>query len=369
MVEEPKPDRPESQEIFYAAVETPIDANLSLKRKRAASEDDLPSSSPPYVEASEKRQRRQEGSMPAEIAPTPERSPINNHHFSSLAFKSQNAEQLNGSGYGMYIAKDGDGHDETWENEDEREHLTLKQYGSESGDEDSIQEDEKILGRQASPVLPESNRKPVETQTLPNESTPLIDLDVAPPENGWDESLSGSPESSPSPPSLTYQAPVYPDGKNNDIVTIEESQTLLPDLSIPAPDGGWDTLESLPSPHNPNFPPPTSPTQSEIPDLLDAWIDEHVTFGFSSRDVISALEHTSLNKDLAETVLDHMKRNKGSIPTDVAGVWTESDDEGFQSTDAQRYREVEQKHGSENLEKRWNFLKEFIECRRSADGG
>ena len=206
-----------------------------------------------------------------------------------------------------------------------------------------------------------------------NESTPLIDLDVVPPENGWDESLffSGSSESSssPLPPSVTYQAPVDLESKNNYTFEVEESQTLLPDLSVPAPDGGWDILESLSSSHDSNFPPPASPTQSEIPGLLDAWIDEHVASGFSSGDVISALEYTSLDKELAEMVLEHMKRNQGGIPTDMAGVWTESDDEGFQSSNAQRYREVEQKHGSENLEKRWNFLKEFIECKRSAEGG
>ena len=368
-VEEPKPDRLESQERFYPAVETPTDTKSSLKRKRAASEDDFPTSSPPYVEASEKRQRRHRSSMPAEIAPTPGQSPGHNQSVSSLGLESRNGQQVNGSGYELYGAENDDGYDdETWENEDENEHLTPNGYGSESGDEDSIRDDEKILGRQASPVLPEPNHKISETQTSLNESTPFIDLDVVPPENGWDESLAGSPESSPSPPSLTYQTPVQLDSKN-DIATIEESQTLLPDLSIPAPEGGWDTLESLPSSYNPKSPPPTSPTQSEIPGLLDAWIDEHIALEFSSRDVISALEHTSLDKELAETVLEHMKRNQAGIPTDMAGVWTESDDEGFQSTDAQRYREVEQKHGSENLEKRWNFLQEFIESRRSAEGG
>lgn len=276
----------------------------------------------------------------------------------------------------MIIDEDGDGHRERWKIEDEDEHLHLNGYGSESSDEDSVQEDEKILGRQASPVLPESSHKANRTQKSLNESTPFIDLDVVPPENGWDESLflSDSSESSPSPsplqPSLTYQAPVDLESKNNDIFTVEESQTLLPDLSVPAPDGGWDILESLSSSssHDSNPPPPASPTQSEIPGLLDAWIDEHVASGFSSGDVISALEHTSLDKELAETVLEHMKRNQGSIPTDMAGVWTESDDEGFQSSNAEHYRDVEQKHGSENLEKRWNFLMEFMECKRSAEG-
>lgn len=360
-VEEPEPDRPESQERFYPAVETPIDPNLSLKRKRAVSEEDYPGSSPPYVEAPEKRQRRHESSKPVEIAPTPGQSPAHSRDFQSLAFESRNAQRLNDSKYGMIIDEDGHGH----RNEDENEQSHSNRYGSDSSDEDSVEEDEKILGRQASPVLPESIHKTNRTQNSLNESTPFIDLDVVPPENGWDESISGSSESSPSPPSLTYQAPVELESKKNDVSSVAESQTLLADLSVPAPDGGWDILEFLSSSPKPSSPPPASPTQSEIPGLLDAWIDEHVASGSSSGDVISALEHTSLDKELAETVLEHMKRNQGGIPTDMAGVWTESDDEGFQSSDAQRYREVEQKHGSENLEKRWNFLQEFTESRRS----
>lgn len=365
-VEEPKNDPSETPEIFYPAVEIPTDANLSPKRKRAASEEDFPSSSPPYLEPSTKKQRRQEGSMPAEIAQTPEQSPIHNRDFSSSAFKSLNPKHSMGSRYEGNIDEDGHRHDEAKENEEEKEHLTLHGNESEPDDEDSVQEDEKIFGRQASPVLSEANREIVETQTLRNESTPFIDFDVAPPEDGWDESLAGSSKSSPSLPSLTYQAPVHRNSKSKQIADIEGTQQVLPDFFIPAPDGGWDTFESLPSSHNPNSPTPSSPTQSEIPDLLDAWIDEHVASGFSSIDVISALEHSSLDKELAETVLGYMKGNRGGIPTDMAGVWTESDDEGLQSTDVQRYRKVEVKHGSENIEKRWNFLNECNECKRAA---
>ena len=372
IVEDPKPDSSESPEEFYPAVETPTAANLSPKRKRAASEEEFPSSSLPYHEPSSKRQRRQEGSMPAEIAPTPERSPIYNHDFSPSVVTSQNFQEFLGSIYEDNIDEDDDGHDEKWENENEKEDLIFNGNRSISDDEDSV-EDEKVLGRQASPVLSEPKYKIIETQTSLNESTPFIDFDVAPPENGWGEPESGASKLSPSLPSLTYRSPAHVDSKTTQIPTIEESQTLLPDFSIPPPDGGWENIESssLPpssdSPNSDSFR-PNSPTQSEIPDLLDAWIDEHIASGFSSDEVISSLEHTSLDKELAEIVLAHMKHNQGSIPMDMAGVWTGSDDEGIQSTDAQRYRDVEQKHGSENIEKRWIFLNECNECRRIAEG-
>lgn len=356
--EEPKSDPPGPQEIFYPAVEALTDLKMSPKRKRAAIEDDFPSSSPPYLEASNKRQRRQEGSLPAEIAPTPEQSPIHTYDFSSLPVKSRNAQQLIGSRHEIDI-QDDDEHDNASENENE--HLTRNRNRSELDEEDNIQEDGKILGRQASPVISEPNHKTVETETSLNESTPFVDFDVAPPEDGWDESLSASPKSLSSLPSLTYQAAVNHNTKIDDVPTIVETQTLLPDFSVPAPDGGWDTVEFSPS-EDINPPPPASPTQSEIPDLLDAWIDEHVAAGFPSEDVLSALECASLDKDLAEIVLRHMKRNQGRIPLDIAGVWTKLDDERLESTHAQRYTELQDKHGKEHIQKRWDFLNE---CRNS----
>lgn len=303
--------------------------------------------------------------MPAEIAPTPEQSPIHHNDFSPSAFKSPNAEEFVGSRYEVENEVVSDGQDEMRGNDEENEHLVLNGNKNKSVDEDSVQEEdedeEKFLGRQASPVLLELNHKPVGTQTSRNESTtPFIDFDVAPPQDGWDESPSGSSKSSPSLPSFQAPVQVHPDSKTNNIDTIEETQTLLPDFSIPSPDGGWDTFELSPL--------PLSPTQSEIPELLDAWIDGHIASGFSSVDVIAALEYTSLDNELAEQVLAHMKHNQGAIPKDMPGVWTESDDENFQSTDAQRNREMERKHGSENMEKRWSYLNECKELKRAAEG-
>lgn len=355
--EEPKSDPPGSQEIFYPANEAPTHNIIPPKRKRAASEDEFPSSSPPYLEATNKRQRRHEGPMPAEIAPTPEQSPIHDPEFSTLTVKPNNAQQFFPSIYGTE-SEDEDEHDDASENENGD--VTPNGNGSESDDYCSIQEDERIVGRQASPVLSEANHKPVGTQTMVNGSTPYIDFEVAPPEEGWDESPSApSSEPLPSLSSLISHTMPHPKTQSDKSASMLESQTLLPDFSIPPPDGGWDAID-LSSDHPGSSPPPTSPTPSEIGVLLDAWIDEHIASGFSSANVQSALECTSLNTDLAETVLRHMSRNQGCIPRDVAGVWTERDDEWLEpSIDARRIEEVEAKHGEEYIRKRWVFLNAY----------
>lgn len=353
--EEPNSDPPGSQEIFYPAVEARTDNTISPKRKRAASEDEFPSSSPPHLEVTNKRQRRHEGSMPAEIAPTPEQSPIHSHEFSTVAVKSNNTPEFFASIDGSE-GEDEIGHDDASENENENGQLSPNGNSSESDEYRSVQEDERILGRQPSPVLSEANHKPVETQTIFNGSTPYIDFEVAPPEDGWDESLPASSESLPSLTSLAHHQTPHPKPQIEDSPSVVESQTLLPDFSIPPPDGGWDAID-LPSDHPDSSPRPNSPTPSEIGALLDAWIDEHIASGFSSANVQSALECTSLDTDLAETVLRHMSRNQGPIPRDVAGVWTERDDEWLESsTDARRIAEVEAKHGKEYIRKRWAFL-------------
>lgn len=363
-IEEPKIDPAGSPDVWYPAFEAPADdIHVSPKRKRAASVDEFPSSSP-HVEAANKRQKRHESYIPTEIAATPEQSPTRHVDFGSrkshrhVGFIDANTE----------IDVD---YDKASESED--------RFPTQNGNQkepkglDHLREEGNLLGRQASPILSESRDKTPGTQNRSSKSGLFIDLDVAPPANGWqgillpDIDSSSSPELSPSPTRL-----FRPKTQIEETQAPAESQLLPADIfSVAPPDGGWDSADggggilsdndnTIPSS---SFDPPTpsSPTPSEIGDLLDGWINERVAAGFSSENVHSALKCTSIDTDLAEVVLDYMKSEKGGgsgsgIPSDVAGVWTQRDDAWLQSVDARRVKELEKKHGA-YVQKRWQFLK------------
>ncbi len=326
---------------------------MSPKRKRVASEDEFPSSSPPYVDASHKRQRRPKNSMPAEIAPTPEQSPVHNHHLSPVLVQSRKAQRVIDFAY-----KIGTKDTNEVDDEDDTKPINPNRDGNESSEEgDNVDEDEKILGRQSSPVLSEADHKTGTIQTSFKESSPFIDFDVASPEDGWEGLPPASSPPPSSPPSLTPLTAIHRKTQIGDTFAIPESQTLMPDFSIPSPDGGWDKAD-VPSspPDDTDLRAPASPTQSEIGALLDAWIGAQVAAGFSSQDVQTALECTSLDTTLAQTVLRRMKRNDGRIPSDMAGVWTALDDQRLESADARAIQDLERKHGEEHLRTRWDFL-------------
>lgn len=192
--------------------------------------------------------------------------------------------------------------------------------------QESTQDDIRTLGRRASPVLSDPDH------------TEFIDLDVPPPEAGWDEE--GIP---------TSETQILLNGT-----------TQIPDLSLPELDSGWnDDMPSSP-PELPSSPPDHLPPSDLPPDelnaRLDAWIDEHVAAGRSSSDVITALECTSLDHHLADQVLEHMSTHQGRIPQRTRGVWTDADEKDRTSTDARRIRRVEEKHGADIFALRWDFM-------------
>ena len=112
--------------------------------------------------------------------------------------------------------------------------------------------------------------------------------------------------------------------------------------------------------------PPTSNTSSSGPTQdqdttnaeLDAWVDGHVEHGHSLSRVQLALMSTSGDPDLADAVLEQMKRrNRDTIPGNMEGVWTEADDECLESEDPKMLGVVMTKHGAESVDQRYKFLR------------
>lgn len=344
LAEVPRSDVSESQEVFYPSLEAQYDSHGSPKRKRIEVEEFSSSSLPETKDP--KRQRRENYSLEKEVPSTPEHKSLENTVESPPIVEHT---------FGPEIITLDDTDEKEEEEDEELESIETN-------------ENELSLGREASPILSEPNRASVLTQAIFKEETPPIDLEVVPPEGGWDESHfepESESESEPSSSSNQQNETTARKRMPQDIDTqaLFNTETQIPSIDLPPPDGGWDPdLQSSPPLTTESHPaPPFEPSQSEINALLDAWIDARVEAGHPAADVEFALQRTSMDHDLADRVLAHM-RSHGTVPDDMPGVWTEVDDEDLEASDGRRIMRLQAKHGSEALDTRWRYIEADRNC-------
>ena len=353
----------------------PSNAATSPKRKRLLHVDDeLPSSSPPGLplprSASPKR-RRQEGKRikPLEIASTPEKSPRRPNIDPQMDLFEPNDEVIS-------IPED-------------------NEPGSEGSSDVELESlGGSLPGRQASPTLSSPSRAipntlltlQTDTQAVFEEPTPFIDFDIPDPDEGWDDKfVMDVPPAEPDPNSQLVDSPPIASPLANiipetqpplpDTQALLDGNTQVLDLEIAEPDGGWDTLEFMPSfppamPGKHSSPPlPIKAASLDPPKLkagLNEWIGTHLSAGYPLSNIIAALKATSNDLDLAKFVLNYMARKgKGRIPSNEKGVWTEDDDEDLESTHARRIEKVQAKHGEELCDVRLVFLHLYRQSEKS----
>ena len=298
------------------------------KRKRAFfDEEEFPSSSPPENPLSSKRQRHlNEHELPVEIASTPEPDPELDEVQSTV--------------------------------EEERPGLLdLDDITTPEGqyDEEDFEDIDNHLGRLPSQILssPQRPAPTSRTQAIFQNPTQYLDLEVPGPEGGWSGDDADRDRDSPRISDQTPDSDYMPDTTDPNTQALLASKTQVPDFSLPEPDGGWDDI-----PSSPPIQPPVSPTRSEVSTQVDNWIDGRIASGHSQQNVLRALECTSMDTDLAAKVLERLRKGKG-VPRDVRGVWTESDDENLEATDARKLERLERKHGGEGVKTRWDFLRYY----------
>ena len=367
-----------AQENGRSYLKTPSPRKQSTKRKLADLAEELPSSSPPQQSLSPKRRQLVAAGLPLEIASTPQRSPV------SLG-RSEISTLLS---------------------ELEQQHTYSAQFEPDSNKNGSP------LGGQLSDTLSEPGQRLDDTQAVLRATSEPLDLDVAPPDEGW-EFLEGSghpgttdatdsqTETSPSlvPPvdeDENNKKPIH-DGSQDSIfshitednenlesdglvsdtqsqsikaepnqreVVIQETQAIFRaqteplDFTIAEPEGGWETAIPSSPPSIPGSPHTESEASSDIDAQMQVWIDEQVTAGVTADQAAWVLTCTSLDTGLAEEVVKHLAQT-GEIPQGTRNVWTALDDENLQSTDARRIQRLEDKHGKEGIKRRWDFLDEM----------
>lgn len=329
----PRSNTAGSQDVFYPSLEAQNDGHESPKRKFVDIVEldivELPSSSPET--RGPKRQRRERFSSDMEVPSTPEKSPIQQQIQSP-----SKANQITASTKFEPIS------------------LSHKIDEHEEPYFEPTDEVESYVGQQTSPILSEPKHL---TQAIFKEESVPIDYDVAPPEEGWNDSGSEfEPESTSESEIQNGVVAKERMPQHADTQALFNAETQIPEIDIPPPDGGWDP-DLQPSPPIKTEPTPTAPepSPSEITALLDAWIDARVEAGHTADEVEFALQCTSMDHELADAVLAHLK-TKGTIPDDMPGVWTEIDDVDLEASDARHLNRLQAKHGSKAFDTRWRFI-------------
>ncbi|ODH46994.1 hypothetical protein GX48_06931 [Paracoccidioides brasiliensis] len=121
---------------------------------------------------------------------------------------------------------------------------------------------------------------------------------------------------------------------------------------------GSPTPRPTPAARAPTYPDnnTSSEDQAAIREM-DEWISSKVTGSkaYSQLQVLDALACTTMDPDLAETVLEHMAAGRG-IPSNIRGVWTKEDDEWLDAADPKCIQALIKKHGNELFNARFEYI-------------
>ncbi|KAL2870479.1 putative transcription factor Rap1 [Aspergillus lucknowensis] len=207
-------------------------------------------------------------------------------------------------------------------------------------------------GSEASPRPQEKKRKRSPVSTITNEHTSTGTASAQQPDTTQQKSLevresSGSHvrrehthhETPPSPKKAKTTAKPST-GEPTSQEPGEEDKTGLNELFLELP-----FFEPSPEPDD------EAPEQD-----IDTWIEERLRGGKGDEaQIIEALQCTSMDPELADTVLDSLVAGNG-IPADMRGVWTAQDDRCVDAQDTREIQRVLMKHGSDLFNSRWEYL-------------
>ncbi|KAM3415497.1 DNA-binding protein RAP1 [Cercospora zeina] len=91
---------------------------------------------------------------------------------------------------------------------------------------------------------------------------------------------------------------------------------------------------------------------------LESWMTTMQVRGHDESAIIQAAKCTSLQLELAELVLMHIRGGNG-VPNDVPGVWTADEDEQLEGGNARAIRLLENKHGWDACRTRLDYLEKY----------
>lgn len=185
-----------------------------------------------------------------------------------------------------------------------------------------------------------------------------IQLDLPDPPGGWESRSSQGSKAHNHTVIDNAPRPAPRDkgnGRARELYTqdIFSAETQEPDFDIPDPASSQpDTQKHLPEPV----------IESQVMEGEDtqAFVEQQVELGHEEQDVYTALFQTSMRPELCVDVLEETRQGRG-VPTNVAGIWPESEDQIIEGGDAVKIRQLHEKHGSAECNARLQFLRDWRE--------
>lgn len=173
-----------------------------------------------------------------------------------------------------------------------------------------------------------------------------MQLDLSEPPGGWDNISSQGSENQDTVP--TPKPRDKGKGRAREMYTqdIFDVEPLEPDLEVPDLDTHKRAAELVIDSQ--------VLSREDVEDFMNHCIDQ----GYLREDILEAFFQTSMRVDLCQIVLESVKCGAG-VPTDVAGIWTASDDEALEGSNALKLRYLHAKHGSAGCDARFVFLTEW----------
>ena len=160
-------------------------------------------------------------------------------------------------------------------------------------------------------------------------------------------------------------------GRDLDTQMIFRERTPLIDLSVPEPYDGWD--EPIPSSSPPipeanhidtnehsNGQQEAQLSEQNVNRLVNEWVRTNASLGHSADNIEQALTSSTMDLQLADIVLETLASG-GTIPENRMGIWTDQDDEDLKATDARRIDRLWEKHGQDGYDRRYRFLMHYHE--------
>ncbi|TGO40108.1 hypothetical protein BHYA_0042g00410 [Botrytis hyacinthi] len=100
--------------------------------------------------------------------------------------------------------------------------------------------------------------------------------------------------------------------------------------------------------------------ETDSQDIVDIELAKYIALGYSEDIIYEALKASTYDFDIASPVMNQLQMEHG-IPDDLAGVWTQRDDDALERRKGKEYERVREKHGDERIYARIKFLRNLSE--------
>ncbi|TGO85409.1 hypothetical protein BPOR_0398g00030 [Botrytis porri] len=100
--------------------------------------------------------------------------------------------------------------------------------------------------------------------------------------------------------------------------------------------------------------------EADSQDIVDIELAKYIALGYPEDIIYDALMASTYDFDIASPVMNQMQMGHG-IPDDLAGVWTQRDDDALKKKKGKEYERIREKHGDERIHARIKFLRNLSE--------